>query len=80
MKRQNCLNFVVGFSTPRTMKLRGTIANQEVMVLIDCGASHNFSAELVDKLRLPSVGTHSFRVLLGTELSVKGVGWQTSSL
>ena len=69
------LNYVVGISTPRTMKLRGTIANQEVVVLNDCGASHNFiSAELADKLRLPSVGTHSFKVLMGTGLSVKGVG------
>ena len=69
------LNFVVGISTPRTMKLRGTIANQEVVVLIACGASHNFiSAELVDILGLPFVGTHSFGVLMGTGLSFKGVG------
>ena len=69
------LNSMVGISIPRTMKLQGTIANQEVVVLIDCEASHKFiSAELVDKLGLPFVGTLSFGVLMETRLSVKGVG------
>ena len=48
------------------------------MVLINCGASHNFIyAKLVDKLGLPSVGTHNFGVFMGTCLSVKGVGFCT---
>ena len=69
------LNFVVGISTPKTMKLRGRVDYQEVVVLIDSGASHNFiSTDLVEKLGIPSVGTHSFKVLMGTGLSVKGVG------
>ena len=39
------------------MKLRGKIEGQEVVVLIDCGASHNFiSTDLVSKLGIPSVG------------------------
>ena len=57
------------------MKLRGQIAGLEVVVLIDCGASHNFiSMDLVQKLGIPSVGSHCFGVLMGIGLSVKGEG------
>ena len=56
------------------MKLRGRVDSQEVVVLIDCGDSHNFiSTDFVEKLVIPSVGTHSFGALMGTGLSVKGV-------
>ena len=56
------------------MKLRGIIQGQEVVVLIDCGASHNFiSTELAAKLRIPSVNTYC-GVLMGTGLYVKGEG------
>ena len=69
------LNSVVGISTPKTMKLQVRVDSQEVVVLIDCGASLNFiSMDLVDKLGMPSVGTHCFGVLMGTGLSIKGVG------
>ena len=44
-----------------------------MVVLIDCGASHNFIlVELFAKLGIPSVGTHNFGVLMGTDLSVQG--------
>ena len=37
------------------------------MVLIECGASHNFiSTDLVTKLGIPSINTCNFRVLMGT--------------
>ena len=67
------LNLVVGISTPTTMKLQGRIEGQEVVVLIDCGASHNFIS-LVQKLGIHSIGSHCFGVLMGTGLSVKGEG------
>ena len=45
------LNSVVGLSYPKTMKVKGKIAQQELVTLIDCGASHNFiSKKLVQKL------------------------------
>lgn len=34
------LNYVVGLSNPRTIKMRGEISRQKVVVLIDYGATH----------------------------------------
>lgn len=36
------LNSVVGLTTLETMKLRGSMGTREVVVLLNCGASHNF--------------------------------------
>lgn len=36
------LNSVVGLTTLETMKLRGSMGIREVVVLLNCGASHNF--------------------------------------
>jgi len=38
------MNSVVGLTTPQTMKLRGQIEGQPVVVLIDGRATHNFIA------------------------------------
>lgn len=44
---------------------------QEVVVLIDCGSSHNFiSTYLVIRLGIPPTGTHNFGVLMGKGLLV----------
>ena len=57
------------------MKLRGRVDGREVGVLIDCGDSHNFiSTDLMEKLAIPSVGTHSFGALMGIGLSIKRCG------
>ena len=59
----------------KTMKLRGMVMGQEVVVLIDCGGSHNFiSVDLVAKLGIPSASTHNFGVPMETGLSVQGMG------
>lgn len=48
------LNSVVGISTPGTIKLRGQIKNEAVVVVVDCGATHNsISLKLVEKLNIP---------------------------
>lgn len=36
------MNSVVGLTSPKTMKMKDTINGQEVVVLIDFGATHNF--------------------------------------
>ncbi|KAL2469553.1 Ty3-gypsy retrotransposon protein [Abeliophyllum distichum] len=67
------LNSVVGLTPPRTMKVKGKIAAQEVVILIDCGASHNFiSTELVQKLGLPRTATNGYGVIMGTRIGSAG--------
>ena len=41
------LNSVVGLLEPRTMILKGEIHRKEVVVFIDCGATHNFISKSV---------------------------------
>ena len=36
------LNSMVSLTISGTMKLKGVIKETEVMILIDCGATHNF--------------------------------------
>lgn len=45
------LHTLTGWSTPRTMRIKAHIGNQDLMVLIDNGSTHNFiNAKMVDKL------------------------------
>ena len=67
------LNSVVGLTTPSTMKLKGVIKETEVMILIDCRATHNFiGSNLVRDLHLSLVTTNSYGVVMGTRVAVKG--------
>lgn len=50
------VELVIGFSTPSTMKVKGRLGERDVVVLIDCGATHNFvSQRLLDELNLPVI-------------------------
>ena len=65
----------MGLDTPRTMKLKGAVLGKEVIVLIDCGATHNFiSWDLVKRLGIPVVDTTDFGVETGSGESVQGHG------
>lgn len=69
------INSVVGLTSPHTMKVKGRIGEQEVVVLVDCGATHNFiSVELVQKLEIPRTETSGYGVIMGTGLAVQGAG------
>lgn len=60
------LNSVVGISSPKTLRLKGLVAGEEVVCMIDPGATHNFvSIDLVNKLKLPMIETKEFGVSLG---------------
>ncbi|KAL0544147.1 hypothetical protein IC582_019259 [Cucumis melo] len=69
------LNSVVGLTNPGTMKVKGRVGEEEVVILIDCGATHNFIAEnLVTRLGLTLQETPIYGVILGSETAVKGKG------
>lgn len=36
------LRSILGFSATRTMKLKGLAAGKEVVVMVNCSATHNF--------------------------------------
>lgn len=61
------INSIVGISTiSKTLKVKGEIAGQEVVVLVDSGPSYYFiSRDLVWKLSIPVEGTQSFGVEVG---------------
>ena len=69
------VNYVVRLSSPNTMKLRGEIKGEGVIVMIDLGATHKFiSVELVWKWGMEVERATSYWVILGTGLTVKGEG------
>lgn len=66
------LNSMAGLGSPKTFKIRGMIAEMEVIVLIDSGATHNFiSDDIVRLLELPLSASASYGVVLGTGESVR---------
>lgn len=69
------LNSVIGVTLLRTIKLRGTIREQEVVTLFDPGATHNFiSLEVVKKLQLSVSKTEKYGVTLGFGGTVRSEG------
>nr|ADN33669.1 ty3-gypsy retroelement transposase [Cucumis melo subsp. melo] len=57
------------------MKVKGKVKNEDVVVLIDCWATHNFISEkLVSDLNLPLKSTSSYKVILGLGVAIKGKG------
>ncbi|KAA0067574.1 Ty3/gypsy retrotransposon protein [Cucumis melo var. makuwa] len=69
------INSVVGLNDPGTMKVRGKLFEEDVIILIDCGVTHNFVSEkLVKKLLLPIKETSHYGVILGSGAAVQGKG------
>ncbi|KAL4035943.1 hypothetical protein IC575_004655 [Cucumis melo] len=69
------INSVVGLNDPGTMKVRGKLLGEDVIILIDCGATHNFVSEkLVKKLILPIKETSHYGVILGSGAAIQGKG------
>lgn len=69
------LQSMVGLTTKRTLKIIGVIGDMEVVVLIDSGASCNFSGKkLVDQLGLAVETTQEFGVAIGDGQIIKRSG------
>ncbi|XP_038898276.1 uncharacterized protein LOC120085983 isoform X2 [Benincasa hispida] len=67
------LRSIYGLSARGTMKLRGKMKGEEVLVLIDCGATHNFlHKRLVNELKIPM--NKKFSVVIGNGDMIKGGG------
>ncbi|KAA0054528.1 peroxidase 64 [Cucumis melo var. makuwa] len=69
------INSVVGLNDLGTMKVRGKLLGEDVIILIDCSATLNFVSEkLVKKLFLPIKETSRYGVILGSGAAVQGKG------
>lgn len=65
------LNSMMGNSSPKTLKIAGTIKGERVIVMVDPGATHNFiSPDTMQQLNLPITPSKSFGVSLGTGIEV----------
>jgi len=64
-----------GFTTSKSWKVEGLLQGHSIVILLDCGASHNFIAtELVDKLNLRVQDTPPYLVEVGDGHKVRCKG------
>ncbi|XP_019429957.1 PREDICTED: uncharacterized protein LOC109337432 [Lupinus angustifolius] len=64
-----------GLTSTKSWKMRGTLRNTPVVIMIDCGASHNFIAgDLVDRLKLKVEMTKTYVVEVGDGHQVRCQG------
>ncbi|XP_031273653.1 uncharacterized protein LOC116132121 [Pistacia vera] len=69
------MNYIVGITSDKTLKIKGHIDKEEVIVLFDIGASHNFiSHELVRRLGILVEREKTFGVMVGNKVTVRGEG------
>lgn len=69
------LHAYLGIDFPTTTKLRGTLADNKLVVLIDSGATHNFvTPEFVARTGIQISADFGLRVLLGNEVSIPAGG------
>ncbi|TYJ97218.1 putative RNA polymerase II transcription factor B subunit 1-1 isoform X2 [Cucumis melo var. makuwa] len=68
------LKIITSISSKGTMKLNGVLMNEEVVVLIDSGATHNFIHKKIVEDRRLSMEVTPFGVTIGDETRCKGQG------
>lgn len=73
LQPETSLNSVMGLTNPKTIMMMGHINGEEVVVMIDPGATHNFiSTTTVEKLLMSVTPSKAFGVSLGTGELVQG--------
>lgn len=69
------ISSMMGISSSKTIKFMGTIHGEEVVVLIDSGATHNFvSTEVMKKLNLPIDSAKAYNVFTAGWITIRGAG------
>ncbi|CAA7045066.1 unnamed protein product [Microthlaspi erraticum] len=69
------LNAFLGISSPTTTKVRGDVGRVSIVVMMDSRATHNFiSPSLVKKAHLKTQQVEALEILLGTGVTVNGLG------
>ncbi|KAE9586507.1 putative nucleotidyltransferase, Ribonuclease H [Lupinus albus] len=72
---QLSLYSMTGLTSSRSWKIGGMVGSKQVVVMIDCGASHNFiSQELVKELQLQVEATKAYVVEIGDGHHIKCKG------
>lgn len=72
-KVELALRSILGFSSPSTMKLKGKIGERELIVMIDCGATHNFiHRQLVDDLKITVTNTTNYGIVIENGTTLQG--------
>ncbi|KAA0041877.1 ty3-gypsy retrotransposon protein [Cucumis melo var. makuwa] len=69
------INSVIGLNDPGTMKVRGKLHDEDIIILIYCGATYNFLSEkIVEKLQIPTKETTHYVVILGSGTAIQRKG------
>nr|UBX54614.1 transposon Tf2-1 polyprotein [Lupinus angustifolius] len=66
---------MAGLTSTKSWKIKGLLKDRTVIILIDCGASHNFIApDLVNNMKLEVLDTPSYAVEVGDGHKVRCMG------
>lgn len=72
-KMELLLNPIVGFGGNHTMKVCGMLGETEMVIMIDSGATHNFTAEgLISKAKILIEEIVEYSITIGDNFSMKG--------
>lgn len=66
---------IAGTEYPQTIRILVKLKNKDVMVLIDCGSTHNFIDQtIVFKFGLPVIGDKKFQVMVANREKIDCIG------
>ena len=75
------ISYFIGVPKYLTLRVKGSILNQRVSVLIDSGATHNFvDAHLVQRREIPTDAFEGFSVLVLGDITIQCMHYVPSFL